>query len=59
MKRQSKKVRFNYVMTETERNDLITIQQYINKKQGFGGTTIGSILRKLVSNEVKRIKNEP
>ncbi len=57
-KKPTKKTRFNYMMTETERNDLNILQEHSNIKQGRGGTTIGSILRKLVSDEVKRIKTD-
>ena len=57
-KKETKKIRFNYVMTETEWKELKTIQDYTNKQQGRGGTTIGSILRRLVSEEVRRITEE-
>lgn len=54
-KKETKKYRFNYVMTESQRIELqFLFNNYyeIHKRN----TTIGSIIRKLVADEVKRIK---
>lgn len=54
-KKEVKNYRFNYVMTERERIELqFLFNNYyeIHKRN----TTIGSIMRKLVADEVKRIK---
>lgn len=56
--KEVKKYRFNYVMTETERESLNILFEHHKKKCGYC-STIGSIMRKLVADEVKRIQNTP
>lgn len=57
-KKETKKYRFNYVMTAKERLELQFLFQH--HKVTYGRVeTIGSIMRKLVSDEVKRLVNNP
>lgn len=55
-KKETKKYRFNYVMTERERAELKLLSDNYKNTHGYN-TTIGSIMRKLVTAEVERIKN--
>lgn len=54
-KKETKKYRFNYVMTEKQRISLQYLFEHHKKVHGRVAT-IGSIIRKLVEDEVKRIK---
>ncbi len=56
-KKEVKKYRFNYVMTEKQRVSLQYLFEHHKKVHGRVAT-IGSIMRKLVEDEVKRIKDK-
>ena len=56
--KEVKKYRFNYVMTETERKSLQLLREH-EVERGNRGATVGSIIRNLVSEEVKRVLNTP
>jgi len=56
-KKEIKKVRFNFVMTEQELWQLAIIQNHSRTVLNKAGTTKGAVIRNLVSNEFKRIFN--
>lgn len=56
MKKAVKNYRYNYVMTEKERLSFRILLEHQRNVIGHG-VTMGSIMRKLVADEVKRIKN--
>lgn len=55
-KESTKKIRFNYVMNEQDWRQLALLQCYAVEVLNKRGSTKGGIIRKLVADEVKRLK---